>query len=761
MTSSCRSGSVRRLGRLGGFILLLALLAALAAVAAPAAMANDGAIEGTVTIGPSGSAPSWYGGPSAYPDGTALNDIVVFAFAVDWFDPWIGEVPLTPWADAVDWAVTNTQGYFKMDLPPGDYYLWFEDPWDANNSWIGQWYDQLSPWNADPAGAIPTLWDPTDPYPTIIEVTAGVTEGVLQSLTCGSWIQGFVEDNAGDGVPDIQVYVYAYEPTTTPSVLDARVGEWIEGIENQDGDDYPWITPDAWTNDATGFEGEFFVNQLNPTTGDAAVGAHPDHYVVYFHDPSNALAPQLYWRDAPWDWPNPDQVLMDFGDGVDLNDQETQIILFPAASIAGTVTSWMNDPIEDALVEAYSTVDLLLATPVPLVYAHDWTDSSGDYLLEGLHAADWAGGASLASEAEVSTETAYAIKFSDPDFDYYQTEWFNSKPVATQLDGSGFSSTGAPNGTQILVANAVHVHDGEIHGNVDASLNPTPDFWSFSPTWGVTNNPDPQRPPFVLTLEGQGLNMVEGFFGPNTMPFVILEQVAFPYTEVVANDVMVMWEGSERGDLSWLTAEFDLVATPVPAGNYRVFVVGAGQFKDYYPYGMNAEFPDTPYLPGHPGWNNTVGLEGLSYLQLINVTTPVPPPVDPYVPAPTPPTPPTPTPTPTPTVVPIPTPTPTPVAGAITTKAPSSATVKRGKIASLKYRVNEAVLGGSANVTIKIKKSGVVVKTLKIRNASMNSTHTAKFTCKLAKGKYTFYVSATTVAGGVSSNTASNRLTVK
>ena len=131
------------------------------------------------------------------------------------------------------------------------------------------------------------------------------------------------------------------------------------------------------------------------------------------------------------------------------------------------------------------------------------------------------------------------------------------------------------------------------------------------------------------------------------------------------------------------------------------------------------------------------------------------------MPAPTPPKPPTPTPTPTPTVAPTPVPTPTPVAGAITTKAPSSATVKRGHVASLKYRVNEAVLGGTANVTIKIKKGGVVVKTLKARNVTMNATHTAQFTCKLAKGKYTFYVSATTAAGARSINTASNTLRVK
>ena len=43
----------------------------------------------------------------------------------------------------------------------------------------------------------------------------------------------------------------------------------------------------------------------------------------------------------------------------------------------------------------------------------------------------------------------------------------------------------------------------------------------------------------------------------------------------------------------------------------------------------------------------------------------------------------------------------------------------------------------------------------------MNTLQTAKFTCKLAKGKYVFYVSASTAAGAVSTNSAFNTLTVK
>ena len=107
-------------------------------------------------------------------------------------------------------------------------------------------------------------------------------------------------------------------------------------------------------------------------------------------------------------------------------------------------------------------------------------------------------------------------------------------------------------------------------------------------------------------------------------------------------------------------------------------------------------------------------------------------------------------------------PEPTPVPGAITVKAPSAASVKKGKTATLKFSVDEAVVGGVANIKIVIKNAKKKpVKTLKVTGAKMNMANTVKFKCKLAKGKYKFYVSATTADGAQSTNTASNKLTVK
>jgi len=103
-----------------------------------------------------------------------------------------------------------------------------------------------------------------------------------------------------------------------------------------------------------------------------------------------------------------------------------------------------------------------------------------------------------------------------------------------------------------------------------------------------------------------------------------------------------------------------------------------------------------------------------------------------------------------------------PVPGGLTTKAPSPATVKKGKTATLKYRVIQAVVSGRADVTIAItSKSGRVVKTLKRSGVTLNALHTAKFVCRLKKDVYSFTVFAVTTDGASSIKNGSNRLIVR
>ena len=102
-----------------------------------------------------------------------------------------------------------------------------------------------------------------------------------------------------------------------------------------------------------------------------------------------------------------------------------------------------------------------------------------------------------------------------------------------------------------------------------------------------------------------------------------------------------------------------------------------------------------------------------------------------------------------------------PLAGSVTVQAPYSASVKKGHRATLKYSVNQAVLGGSADVTITIKdQAGVVVNTQTRSAVSLNALHSCRFRCRLARGAYTFTVSAAMASGPVAS-TASNTLTVR
>ena len=102
------------------------------------------------------------------------------------------------------------------------------------------------------------------------------------------------------------------------------------------------------------------------------------------------------------------------------------------------------------------------------------------------------------------------------------------------------------------------------------------------------------------------------------------------------------------------------------------------------------------------------------------------------------------------------------LAGALTTRAPTPATVKRGRIAVLEYEADQAVLHGKATVTIRITAaSGRVMKTLKRRNVSLNVLHKARFLCLLPKNVYTFTVTAQTSAGAASMGDGSNTLTVR
>jgi hypothetical protein len=101
-----------------------------------------------------------------------------------------------------------------------------------------------------------------------------------------------------------------------------------------------------------------------------------------------------------------------------------------------------------------------------------------------------------------------------------------------------------------------------------------------------------------------------------------------------------------------------------------------------------------------------------------------------------------------------------------TAKPVASATavsVVKGRTATLKYKVTEkGPSAGKATVVIQVKnRAGKVVATVKPGLVAVNTSATAKFTCKLAKGVYTYWVYATDVAGNAQVKAASAKLTVK
>ena len=69
--------------------------------------------------------------------------------------------------------------------------------------------------------------------------------------------------------------------------------------------------------------------------------------------------------------------------------------------------------------------------------------------------------------------------------------------------------------------------------------------------------------------------------------------------------------------------------------------------------------------------------------------------------------------------------------------------------------------GAQAKVTIKIYKGSALKKTLTVGTKAANAGLTYPYKCKLAKGKYTWKVYATDLAGNTQAKPAVKTLTVK
>lgn len=92
-----------------------------------------------------------------------------------------------------------------------------------------------------------------------------------------------------------------------------------------------------------------------------------------------------------------------------------------------------------------------------------------------------------------------------------------------------------------------------------------------------------------------------------------------------------------------------------------------------------------------------------------------------------------------------------------------AATVPRGHVATLPCYIADARPGSpTADVTIRVRTSGgSLARKLVVRGAAVDQRLVARFVCKLAAGRYRFYVYATDAAGNTQSSVASNSLVVR
>ena len=96
------------------------------------------------------------------------------------------------------------------------------------------------------------------------------------------------------------------------------------------------------------------------------------------------------------------------------------------------------------------------------------------------------------------------------------------------------------------------------------------------------------------------------------------------------------------------------------------------------------------------------------------------------------------------------------------TKALAAVKVKRGRYATLRYRVNDATAHDREKVSIKIRnRAGRVVKTLALGWRAPNVALSVRYRCRLARGVYRYCVYATDFWGNPQRSVGHAKLTVK
>jgi hypothetical protein len=299
---------------------------------------------------------------------------------------------------------------------------------------------------------------------------------------------------------------------------------------------------------------------------------------------------------------------------------------------------------------------------------------------------------------------------------------YNVKLAETMTDSEGnYAFYGLPAGLYTVFVDAPVGYLDEWYNNKTSWLSAN----SFSVTAGVHTHGINMWIDLMPALE----SIVHPPFGVNDGPdrFDSVVTMAL-WGSPVVDDVYFTHQGSPAFTINNLAVYND-------DGDYEVHLNLAAPLAPTGTYTLNISW-----------WNPQTALyETVSYpnaYQVVNSYVPTPAPTPTAVPTAQPTAAPVPAPQPTVT----PTVTPTPVAGAVTVTA-NKVTVKKGQRALLGFQVNEAVLGGNADVKIIVSsKAGKVVKQIVKRGVAMNAPASVSFTCKLAKGTYSYTVAAGTAS---------------
>jgi len=594
-------------------------------------------------------------------------------------------------------AITGSDGKYKIENVPSNqsYYVVFQDSYPAKY-FATQWYENSYGWPGIGNGADPVFVQADN------EQVKDINADMVRLSTISGHVDGVILHGSNPPVTQpatgVQVWLwYSGSGLSQREFVQAiETGRYFGGWNDAATDARPhlprWYTDHMTVTDG---KGNWYIANLEPRP-----------YKVYFHDAQGQVypddgsvhpwSPGWFISDKPWESGQEINPLP--GEDYDSVRYQEITVLPQAGGIHGNVTGRTDKvgaghemPLEDIEVSVFYGLAPYL----------DGTDDLGPGLLLGSDRTDMYGDYNIESLAPWHEYTVY-----------FNAHHYNFMDASTE-------GGRRHNALYHDWATTADVEPGD-STEVCALLNPKAEVYFVHPPFGV--NDAAESYDVAVTLYGWALPFIE----PSTIHLHLQDQTNQALNNIYA--MLPLYQGAQLkwdDGYGWYWVLHLNLATPKAA-------VGMYDLHYYADYSDQRESVE-----------RSVFQVVSSYTPKTPIDPPAPAVVTPALPA-----------TPTPIETPVVTPTPDPVAGPVTVAA-TKASVKHGAVATLAFQVNEQVLGGTADVKVTItSKAGKVVKTIQARGVKMNAAASVSFRCKLAKGTYSYTVSA-------GSATATSKLIVK